>query len=334
MDEKQHLIPKFLLRRFSDDDKIVVWDRQLRKSIPTSVDRAARIGSYYSVPEEPTVPDEGLEEALQSLSSVPGLRDSILEVKEDGTTTLKRNAIEAFLSHMEGKAAPAVQRLANDGPPAAGREREVDRFYIAALVALQHVRGESFREQFDEVTRTFIRFQMENSTDTVEADLDGLDSLQIGTSHKLAMMLTMAIENIAPILFTATWRVLHYARPEVVGSDEGVGLWARPSRDLDERPLAIGTADAIYVPLGAHDILQLTNSSLKEELVPGGDAKLRQSNEAVASAAQRWIFTHPDNSAVHDLGVRPRRRVRRELFPLPSLPSGARHELLRFSNTL
>ena len=334
MDEKHHLIPRFLLRRFSADDRIVVWDRQLRKSIPTSVDRAARIGSYYSVPEEPNVPDEGLEEALQNLSEVPGLRDSILEVNDDGTATLRRNAIEAFLSYMEGKAEPAVQKLTNDGPPPIGGEREIDRFYIAALIALQYLRGESFREQFDEVTRAFLRFQMENSTDTVEADLDGLDSLQIGTSHKLAMMLSIAVENIAPLLFATTWRVLHYANPEVVGSDEGVGLWARPSRDLDEQPLAIGTADAIYVPLGAHDILQLTNSTLKEEVVPGNDTKLRQSNEVVASAAQRWIFTHPDNSAVHDLGVRPRRRVRRELFSLPSLPSGPQRGLLRFSNDL
>ena len=183
MDEKQHLIPKYLLRRFSANDRIIVWDRQLRKSIPTSVDRAARVGSYYSVPEEPTVPDEGLEEALRNLSSVPGLRDSILEVKDDGTATLKRNAIEAFLSHMEGKATPAVQRHTKDGPPAIGGGREIDRFYIAALVALQYLRGESFREQFDEVTRAFLRFQMENSTDSDAASLDGLDDLQIGTSH-------------------------------------------------------------------------------------------------------------------------------------------------------
>ena len=321
MDEKQHLIPKFLLRRFSDDEKIVVWDRQLRKSIPTSVDRAAKIGSYYSVPEEPTVPDEGLEEALQTLSSVPGLRDSILEFNDDGTAILKRNAIEAFLSYMEGKAV-------------IGGEREMDRFYIAALVALQYLRGESFREQFDEVVRAFIKFRLENSADSGEMSLDVLDNLQIGTSHKLAMMLSMAIENIAPLLFKFKWRVLHYSAPEVVGTDEGVGLWARPSRDLEVNPLAIGTADAIYVPLGAHDILQLTNSTLKEEIVPGSDAKLRHSNEVVASAAQRWIFTHPDNSAVHDLGVRPRRRVRHQLFPLPSLPSGERRELLRFSNAL
>jgi hypothetical protein len=180
-----------------------------------------------------------LQEALQRLSSAPELRDSILDVK-NGSATLKRNAVEAFLSYMEGKAEPAVHRMLEEGPPAVGGDHEMDRFYIAALVSLQHVRGESFREQFDQVSRAFLRLQMERSDysapepghgrtggppsldDEMQLALDELENLSIGTTHKLGLMLPLALENVAPLLFAARWQVLHYAEPEVVGSDENL----------------------------------------------------------------------------------------------------------------
>jgi hypothetical protein len=350
MDEKHHVYPKFLLERFSSDGRVLLHDRQLRVALPTSVDRAAKVGGYYSITEPVEVPADTLADALENLASNPGIRDSLVEV-QGNRAFLKPGAIEAFLSHMESRAAPDIERLAIDGPPAVGSDREVERFNIASLVALQAVRGEWFRHQFDQIARAFMREQIiadpELATarwrkqekrrgskpvaDPVQHLLDGLADVRISTINKLGEMLPLAIHGMAPHLFAMTWRVLRYGEPNVVGSDEGVGLWARPGRDLIEKPLAIATADAVYFPIGARHILQMTSSSMAEELVHGHPAKLRQSNNAVASAAHRWIFTHPDNTVIADLHVQPWKGFRRDSFPLPPRAPGERRELVRFT---
>jgi hypothetical protein len=349
MEQTHHTFPRFLLERFASADRVILHDRALRIAIPTSVTRAARVGGYYTINEEASIDASALAEPLKDLASAPHLRDSIIELR-DGRAILKPGAIEAFLSYMEGRAADPIERLTVDGPPPIESSSAQDRFEIASLVALQVVRGESFREHLDEIMRAFAREQILRAPDLTETRwrqqerrsgnppvanpvqhlLDHLEGLRLAKINKLGEMLPMAFEQLAPRLFGATWQVFRYEQPDVVGSDEGVGLWARPGRDLRREPLAIGTADAVYFPLGARHILQMTRSSLNEGIVDGSPTKLSHSNNAVASAAHRWIFTHPDNAAIRDITIRPRPRMRREEFPLPSLEAGERRRLVRF----
>jgi hypothetical protein len=352
VDEKHHILPQFLLQRFASAGQIVLCDRGLRRLIPTSIERALRIGSFYRLEGDFSIPRSELEKAIGDLSAVPGLRDSILDIGPD-TVRLKPDAVEAFLSHMEGRAAEPLSRLSAQGPPSTTGRRAHERFDIANLIGLQLVRGQVFRDSVDEILRAYFREQILAAPaemvdrwrrfektrgrppvdDPIEHILAALDRIELAAHNKLGEMLPMAFREMAPRIFARTWRLLRFETPDVITSDEGVGLWARPVTALNLKPLAMATADAIYFPIDARHTLQLTRTAPSEEIVAGSEAKLRHSNNAVASAAYRWIVAHPDNVVLGQLQVQARPRLHRHELSVEDSPDGLKRSIIAFMRT-
>ncbi|HUJ67215.1 MAG TPA: hypothetical protein VLX59_16840, partial [Acidimicrobiales bacterium] len=97
-----------------------------------------------------------------------------------------------------------------------------------------------------------------------EAEIAGVN---IDGDPIFAFMFDVFKETV-PFFLAMRWRVLEFEPGWVLTSDEPLGLWGRPSRDLETSPLGIATADAIYFPLDRGRVLQLLSpdSSAVEEV--------------------------------------------------------------------
>jgi len=347
MDQKQHTFPRFLLDGFALNRVVHMYDRDARFRVPISIDRATAIGSFYSLPEDVSISTVELESSLAALTDVPKVRDSIIELRGD-RAYLKPGAMEVLLGHFEAQAAGCIPRLISEGPPTINGDRASERFNMASFIGLQMVRGQSFRRQMDQIMREVARAHITSSPeevtqrwreveepgsrridDPIQHLLDSLDGMKLAKINKLGEMLPMAFDELSPRLFAMNWRVLRYDEPNVITSDEGTGLWTRPSSAATQTP-GIVTSDAIYFPIDARHILQMTHSKVTEILMDGDLAKLRHSNNSVASSAHRWIIVHPENTSVSDLILRPRARVAHERINIPAGSDGAQRTLIRY----
>jgi hypothetical protein len=321
VEEKHHVVPQFLLERFASGGQLAMRARDGGKVLRTSPERAAKEGGFYRLEQEVTVPAADVMDAYDTLASDPGLRSRIIEIDGERARLIP-DALESFLGLIEGRAKPAIGTMIDVGPPPTDSE---DRLYVALLVALQHTRGRGFRNQIDELFRAHMSLEMtRNPEETVRrwrehearsdqariADplahvLESLDGVRLNDDPKLGLLVELA-EMLASRVFTMTWRILCFDSPEVLTSDEGLGLWAPKHRDRHADPVAFGSANIIFFSLDANHILQLVRSGRPEAVVPGTATRLRQSNDSVASGAERWVFGHPDSTTIGDVVAGPR----------------------------
>jgi hypothetical protein len=347
MDEKHHLVPEFYLRGFADGEQIALTDRDLRRQFATSVKRALKVGGFYNLSQEPiqqlskmdSVQRERYLADLAVMEQIPGLSSKIIELNGDVVRVLP-GAIEALLSFLEGRGESALHRVRESFPDISGD----DRLWAAHFVALQFSRGQALRTHVSDAMKLAflemlrgspqMRKDWERQTgrpvEEAEAELAGIT---IGGDPVFAFMFDVFKETV-PFFLAMRWRVLEFEPGSVLTSDEPVGLWGRPGRDLEASPLGIATADAIYFPLDSGLILQLLSpdSSAVEERRPGSQAKLRHSNATVASAARRWIVFQPGSSALDGLRVQRLPRLHLEKVGARLANDGTYRELMRLSS--
>ena len=347
MEEKHHLVPEFYLRGFAADEQIALADRDLRRRFVTSVNRALKVGSFYEITQNPTLDLSTMEpserdqylESLEVMSQMPGLSGQIVDRTGDVVRVLP-GAVEGVLSYFEAKAEGALQKLRVSFPAISND----DRFWVANFISLQFARGQALRSHVNESMKLAIIEMLEDSPRlqrdwkkrtgrSIEEAAAALEGVTIGGDPLFAVMFDV-MKEMAPLVFAMRWRVLEFEPGSVLTSDEPVGLWARPGRNLETSPLGVSTADAIYFPLDCRLILQLLSpaSPVAEGRVAGAEAKLRHSNETVASAARRWIVYQPGSSAVEGLRIRRLPRVTLDKVGARMAPDGTYRELMRFSS--
>lgn len=272
-----------VLRRFADNGKhLMATPRHGGRRVPMSVDKACAETEFYRMEVEPQYQDEFPPEKVESL-----------------------------LSYFEEKAEGVIKSLLN-GKFAL---TEPDRFYLTIFVALQAVRGWSFRSDLVGLATTLARLDLE----VVATDKHLRTALRRGGSPyddeairalrkemltsdwrivptgsaAVQLMLYTAIVMIHPVIFlTRRIRVLRFPEPLLVTSDQPIAMWARPKRDMEAAPLGLGTADAIWMPLDRRHALALLRTG-HEGIIESTRRRAEQINLAVATSAERWIFQHP-----------------------------------------
>ncbi len=346
VDEKHHLVPEFYLRGFADGERVILSDRALRRSFPTSVNRALKAGRYYELTQNPTIdlrstdPEERDQylKSLDVMNQMPELAARIIERDGDIVRVLP-GAIEAVLSHFEGQAEGALLRLRKSFPELSPD----DRFWVANFIAVQFVRGDALRAHINETMKLLYAERVKRSPQMrrdwpkktgvpVDEISTAIDGLTFGGDPVFALMFDV-FQHTAPIVFSKRWRLLEFEPGSVLTSDEPVGLWARRGRDLTNHPLGFATADAVYFPLDSSSVLQLLSpkSTVPETRQEGALAKLKHSNNTVGSAARRWIVSRPDSTALEGLQVRRLPRVHLETVGARVAEDGTYRELIRFS---
>ena len=310
MEAKHHLVPRFLLRRFARDGQLGLTDRGMRWRTLTSVERAARVGGFYTLGQEIPIAaeDEAEVERLAPLAD-------ILEEGPDGGHFLGPDSVEKLLSLVEGVSKPSIDRLVS-GPWPPSTE---DRMSVALFVAMQLTRGQLFREDVDGMIRATQQAMIERNPDhyrkrwrEIKGDeglgdplpdaIEALNGLTLVQDNKLGLMLASSMKTV-PWFLARSWRLLCIDDPNFVISDEPVAMWTR--RDGPSAH-GVSTADLIYVPVDARHCLQLAKagSPLLPEARVDGTAKIRQANNTVAANAHRWIWFHPDCAVLDDLVVK------------------------------
>jgi hypothetical protein len=133
MEAKHHLVSRFLLRRFARDGQLGLTDRGMRWRTRTSVERAAKVGGFYTLEQEiPIAPEDEAE-----VDRLAPLAD-ILEQGGDGRHFLGPDSVEKLLSLVERASKPAIEHLVT-GPWPPSIE---DRMYVGLFVAMQFTRGQ------------------------------------------------------------------------------------------------------------------------------------------------------------------------------------------------
>lgn len=319
-------------------------DRDLRFSLPTSTERALKVGGYYDLTQSPqldladvsTDDRVAFERAWSILSSQPQFRDQVISRTGD-SLALRRGGVEAFISFIEAQARDSLDRLRANFPDIPTE----DRFNLANFIALQSVRGDHFRVTINEIARLALGHITESdprmrakwrATFGGRDVFEALEGLTFGGDRLLSEMLEIAFRIIAPEVFTRRWRLLEFPPHSVLTSDEPVGLWARPGRDPDTEPLGIATADCVFFPIDDSRVLQLLRPdvNLQEARVVGSTTKLRQSNQVIAASARRWIVHHPESLAIEMVSPSPHPRAVRQVISAAH-PDGSQTELVRFT---
>lgn len=295
---RDHIVPQMLLRRFANArGHLRATPRVVGAPTLMSVARACREAGFYDIDFDP---------AFAHL--VP------------------RDQIERSLSDFEGRASRLFDRFANDELNLSDQ----DRFDLMLFVAFQAVRGWAFRDELSEIATLRMKQELEPilTTEKLRADLKREDRphddhaisawrtellisdwrLVPPPSLVVQGMADLALNRLHPdFYFRRRVRLLRFAEPVLLLSDEPVAMWARPDRDHDANPLGLATADAIYMPVDRRHVLALLLRGA-EGVFDGGPKRAELVNRLVATGAHRWVFQHPDDPPydVTNLGQRPR----------------------------
>ena len=284
---RDHIVPKMLLRRFADaNDQLTATPRFGGEGtrIKMTVTRACREVGFYDLDIDP---------AFASLA--------------------QRNQVERSLADFEGRASQLFDRFTSG----TFELSDQDRFDLMLFVSFQAVRGWAFRSELSEIGTLMAREELEvRLTDERvgehlrergephdDAAISAWRELVLTSNWKLRPsgseavkhMTLLALNTLHPSLYFGRRVCVHrFSEPLLLISDEPLVMWARADRDLDQVPLAIGTADALYMPIDRRHALALRRGG-DEGIVDSRAGRAQRINWLVAAAAHRWVFQHPDD---------------------------------------
>ena len=287
---RHHLVPQSLLGNFANENRqLVMVPRAGGGPRLTSVRKACAEAGFYEI-----------------------------EVNEAYRGKVDREHVETLLSQVEGTAKGHLESLVGGNFPLSDH----DRFDLALFLALQFTRGWSFRQDLVELANHGARLHAKTvSEEEIRQWLrqrgDATDERSVRALHQrvrsfegvrvvpsqsetVRQMLKFALEETVPCLYSKRWRLILFDQPCLLISDQPVGLWGRPMRDLDRQPLGLATADAVWFPIDRRTALGLLNTG-DEKVSVGTAARARHVNRAVAAGAQRWIFHHPADDPLDGL---------------------------------
>ncbi len=294
---RHHLVPQMLLRRFATaDERLVMAAREAPHAAhPLTVRRACAEIGFYAIPADDLEPyaREGHDPEI----------------------------VEQTLSGVEGAATPLLDALCAGQLP----EDEDDRVTLGLFAALQMTRGWQFRRDVSEamnasmqlhlrerITPEGVRdFLSERGDPHGEAHVqDFLDSLRrdpprLVTPDSVLVQESVrhAVEIVLPLLLSRPWHLLRFDRPVLLTSDAAIAPWSPPGPP-GAPPAALATARAVFLPVDRRTCLAF-GSTGGERVEQARVARAKRINLAVASAATRWLFHHPDDRPLDHLDVPP-----------------------------
>ncbi len=286
---RHHLVPQMYLRRFADEQAqlVAVPRDRLDEPLILTVRKAAAEVGFYAIPTDDLEP----------------------EARQDHDPEVAEKA----LAGIEGACATHIDRLLRgEFPP----PDEPERLHLSIFIALQYTRGWRFRRDLADLARlmapAFIRQNVTAerirealvATGRSAGPQDVEDMLARLTSEhgpkpvlRQAMFVQHAIQNaievIAPTLFGRRWRLLEFAKPCLLVSDEPVAVPVIADKGAANVP-------QLWLPLDRRRALELALRG-SERRVDAPISKARKINSLVATQAERWIFHHPDDNPLADL---------------------------------
>lgn len=282
-----HYVPQFLLRCFADEnDQLRATSRgDLRDSHITAVRRAAAERGFYRIPTEELTPESKAGHDPES--------------------------IERSLAEVEARASDDIRLIVAGNSP----YTQDLHYRMATLIAMQLTRSPRFRSDYVGVANLAARALLkEKLTDDRlrrhlvdhgrsarhedvakfrKEVLEGDYRLVPSATHLVQETLKFGIVDLAPLMFSRTPRVLRFSEPLLLTSDVGAAPWS--PNDPTPWSNGITNAHSIFMPLNRFTALALTigGSPLDRVVQP---IWATHSNFALANAAERWVYQHPEDN--------------------------------------
>lgn len=291
------------LRRFADErGQVMLVDRDNPgRRHRSAVAKACREAGFYKIPTS-----------------------DLEDVARDGHDP---EMVEKTLADIEGTASVRIEELLDSECPPSDEVR----FRLSLFFGLQAARGPAFRRMMDEIARIMgpkwaateitperlsqaLTAQGEDATAQAVADVYQHITGPGGAypvwrqGNYVQESLRQALE-VQRHLFVRTWRVLEFAEPCLITSDEPVAVLTGDG----PMPMGPANATAVWVPLDRQHALAMTLSGT-EGRVATGPTRARQINQIVADQAERWILCHPDDGAWIPETLGPRMEMRDEVL--------------------
>lgn len=282
--KRQHFLPRFYLEGFSRDGLVAVYDRKQNEVRMQQPVNTGVIGHFYT------------------------------QVDEQGR---QRFELEALLSEFEGKAKPAIQKLARG----LGLDDQ-ERMDLAGFIALGSGRTPDMVQSIQAINAQLIK----RITKIMFADEEGVlerlakdedrrdksneelqeearrlvkfaqaEAYEVNVDEKWALQLAMSTAaELAPVIANRNWHVLHRdsEKKSFVTCDSPVILTSTAPRDKSLfRGVGFGTTDALIVfPLTESCVLAMQGfggGMMHGEIE---STKVRDTNLLVASRCQRFVI--------------------------------------------
>lgn len=280
--KRQHFLPRFYLEGFAKDGKVAVFDRienEVRVQQPVNT---AVIGHFYTM-----VDDQGR----------------------------KRFELEQLLAEYEGKAKPAIEKLALKDSLNADERSDLAIFIALGAMrtpdivdSIKKVNSESIKMFAKQVLSDPEALATKLSADPKYAGLSQeelkvqakemvefaqSDNYEVTTNEKWAVGTAMRIAlELAPIFAGRDWRVLHRdsEKKSFVTSDAPVLLTTVTPRPSSIYGVGFGNADALVAfPLTASCVLAMSGKSGSLDHATIDSDRIRRANLAMAQQCQRFV---------------------------------------------
>ncbi|MFH9985975.1 DUF4238 domain-containing protein [Streptomyces luteogriseus] len=310
---RHHTVPRLLLRRFADGERImrVPLDGGERRSIGVADATVHR--DFYSLRDESDQLDD---------------------------------AVEDLLSDLEDMAARIIRKVVDGLWPLPIEERAI----LAEWIAAQHARIPAARSANNEIAdhldktliamggKPEIRRRLEGnakepvSDEKVEAlwlQLTDFDSYytEVSVNEHMAVM-AQSMKTAYEVFMARSWGLIKFERRTLLLPDHPVTL-VREDEFPSFRGVGIGNAAAILVPIDRRAAVMMASPG-HDDFVVRPHAKLAMElNQRFADNVRKELFHHPDDNPLQGIELRPVRDRETvisqppETFLMPDGPSDA-----------
>lgn len=209
-------------------------------------------------------------------------------------------ALEALLRRIEDRAAGVVDRMLAGAFPPSGE----DRAGLALFVAVLLLRGREHRTSVAAVLGHLSQVLEQRAEATAETDPTPVVTETKPRTKPVRLVLSHAPE-LARLLSTRTWQLVHFPRPILLTGDTPAVLWTR-ARVPMPFGIRLGAADEVRVPLSPQDALILARHAPAGEVIRElGDRHAAALNRTVAEATRAWMYYHPASDPMEGVELPP-----------------------------
>lgn len=295
---KHHILPEFYLKRFSEDGKVWVYDRE--------------------------------RDDLSNLRpETVGIRKDFYRLKQGGRD--EENLPEAFLGKVESKAAPVIAKIDRGGQITRG-----DRRRVVDFVALLKSRVPSFARWLSDFsddywvrhlrmlfpTEEALRLSLAEKGDPAPEDpaevrklfrgiQNGDYMLKTPKDYRIGSMFRLALDVMAEPLFSMSWEVLRASSEAAFITTDNPFVVVPPKGVEPVYPYLVGVAvegAKKLVPLTRSVCLRIGDAGDGTAYVGCPTREVQEINEVLAANYDRFLFG-PEERLVGELSGEGRRGV-------------------------
>ncbi len=285
--KRHHFIPAFYLRHFANSKaQVRIYPTHCNKPFfSSSVKNAAVEAGFYTI------------------------------VSDDSS---KASVLETELAKIEAAAQHAIGHVLSGTPPSVEDRRD-----LALFMAIQYSRTPEQRSQhalmvdaiekafYENMTEEWARERLaqigkEPTPDMVALVLDISKNPQkyLFRPHPndfLAVMVRVAVEGLAPLLFGRHWVVGVSPGPALIAGDHPLVMTRHPAGSSHYRGGGLAAAEQLFFPIDRHHILILNRESVMAQRVVLTREEVGSLNRTTAEYSHRYVFQHPDDPVISAL---------------------------------